>query len=213
LKADMTNATMTNQTYYIRYTIRWRDYSPATTLPLEVITFDATDNNSKWGDLPFIPGGFAESHQTFKNDPTSVARVFDGRSGDFDGKRACHIEWYVPPCKAGDDCIMSIKNSWTLPYPMHIVFLRNHFHAGGANMTTWTEKGFSCTGHGTYDDDENLIDVTTCSAKGPNDVARVEQGESIYVESFYKQDHLPHYGVMSMSFVYAHIPRDQYVQI
>merc|ERR1712232_1124777 len=103
LKPGLANATMTKQTYYIRYTIRWRPFTAGTTLPLEVITFDATDNNTKWGDLPFIPGGFKESHDTLNNDATSVARVFDGRSGDFDGKRACHIEWFVPACKAGDD--------------------------------------------------------------------------------------------------------------
>jgi len=204
-----------NQTYYIRYTIKWRDFNPATTLPLEVITFDATDNNTKWGDLPSIPGGFKESHSTLYTDPTSVSRVFDGRSGDFDGKKACHIEWYVPPCKKGDSCVVSIKNSWELPYPIHIVFLRNHFHAGGINMTTHSQgsQAFSCTGHGSYDENDNLVDISTCTVKDSDGIRRLERGEQIYVEAVYQQDELPHYGVMSMSFVYAHIPRQQNVLV
>merc|ERR1719408_121589 len=79
-----------NQTYYLRYTIKWRNWDRQT-LPLEVITFDATDNNTKWGDLPWFPGGYAEKHDSLKNDPLSVATINDGRSGDFDGKRSCHI--------------------------------------------------------------------------------------------------------------------------
>jgi hypothetical protein len=205
----------TNQTYYIRYTLKWRDFTAAT-LPLEVITFDATDNNTKWGDLPFLPGGMPQSHSALKNDAVSWSRVNDGRSGDFDGKRACHIEWYVPACKAGDTCLISVKNSWELPYPMHIVFLRNHMHAPGTHMTTYTDSGFSCMGNATYDKEHNLIDVSTCAINdGSNSpgVHQLKRGEKIFVDSVYKQDELPHYGVMSMSFVYAHIPKDQYVQV
>jgi hypothetical protein len=203
---------ITNQTYYMRYTIRWRDFNPATTLPLEVITFDATDNNTKWGDLPRLSGGFSESHTDMKNDPTTLSRVNDIRSGDFDGRRACHIEWYVPPCKKGESCIMKVQNSWEVPFPMHFVFLRNHFHAGGINMTT-SSKGFKCTGHSSYDDNDNLVEISTCSSKDTNSVHVLDRGEKLHVESVYKQDHLPHYGVMSMSFVYAHIPRQQYVHV
>lgn len=206
----------TNATYYIRYTIKWRDFNPITTLPLEVVTFDATDNNTKWGDLPFIPGGFQESHTALKNDPTSMTVVNDGRSGDFDGKRACHIEWYVPPCRLGDSCTLKIRNSWELPYPMHIAFLRNHFHAGGINMTTFVPGKFACTGRGTYDQRGNLVEISTCSASelsSAKGVLKLDRGEQLLVESFYKQDDIPHYGVMSMSFVYAHIPRNQDVHV
>jgi len=202
------DTTLGNQTYYIRYTLRWNDFSTATTLPLEVITFDATDNNTKWGDLPFIPGGMQQAHKELKNDATSLARVNDGRSGDFDGKRACHIEWYVPPCTAGDDCTIKIKNSWTMPYPAQVVFLRNHFHAGGINMSTWT-TGFNCTGHGTYDDKDNLVEISTCAANAAHNLGVVQRGDEISVEAVYQQDHLPHYGVMSMSFVYVHVPQAQ----
>merc|ERR1712072_130476 len=195
-----------NQTYYIRYTIKWRDFNAATTLPLEVITFDATDNNTKWGDFPFIPGGFPETHHAQKNDPLSLATISDGRSGDFDGMRACHIEYYVPPCKAGDSCIHRITNSWELPYPIHIVFIRNHFHAGGINMTTYDESGYKCTGVGSYDKDD-LIDVSTCTTT--SGLHRIERGQRLFVDTVYQQDQLPHYGVMAMSFVYAHVPRNQ----
>jgi len=205
--------TMTNMTYYIRYTMKWRKYDRATTLPLEVITLDATDNNTKWGDLPFLPGGYKQTHEALRKDPVSMERVFDGRAGDFDGKRSCHVEWYVPACKTGDSCTITLRNSWELAYPIHIVYLRNHFHGPGINMTTHA-KDFQCTGKATYNGPLSLIDISTCVTKdGPNrnlPVSRLERGEKIYVESMYQQDDLPHYGVMSMSFVYAYVPRDQY---
>jgi len=207
-----------NQTYYVRYTIQWRDFDPATTKPLEVITFDATDNNTKWGDLPAIPGGYHESHTAMKNDPTTMSRVNDIRSGDLDGQRACHIEWFVPPCKANNSCIMTVRNSWEVPYPIDIVFLRNHFHAGGINMTTSGPNGFKCTGNGTYDENGNLVEISTCTFNAPSTdgnavMMHLDRGEKLTVESVYGQDELPHYGVMSMSFIYAHIPRQDYVQV
>eukprot|EP00928_Gymnodinium_smaydae_P080936 TRINITY_DN64535_c0_g1_i1.p1 TRINITY_DN64535_c0_g1~~TRINITY_DN64535_c0_g1_i1.p1 ORF type:complete len:529 (+),score=47.18 TRINITY_DN64535_c0_g1_i1:155-1588(+) len=204
-------AEVTNQTYFIRYTVRWHAYDPASTLPLEVMTFDATDNNTKWGDLPFISGGFPESHSAMKQDPMSLSRVNDGRSGDFDGKRACHVEWYVPPCKSGESCVTTIRNSWQLPYPLQVVFLRNHFHAGGINMTTWS-NGWSCTGNSSYDSHGDLVEISTCAAGDhPSDFAPqiIPRGSELFVESTYQKDAHPHYGVMSMSFIYAHIPAEE----
>jgi len=213
LKTDET--VIRNQTYSIRYTIKWRDFNPLTTLPLEVLSFDVTDNNTKWGDLPRIPGGFKESHEAMKNDPTTLARVNDPRSGDFTGRRACHIEWYVPSCKTGDSCIETLRNSWEVPWPLDIVFVRNHFHAGGINMTTSTD-GFQCVGDSTYDDNDNIVDISTCTIDYHGDANQgmhLEPGQKLYVESVYRQDDLPHYGVMGMSFVYAHIPRQAYLHI
>jgi hypothetical protein len=196
----------------MRYTVKWRRFN-LETKPLEVITFDATDNNTKWGDFTHFSGGFMESHAAMKSDPTTIARIDDIRSGDFLGQHACHIEWYVPPCKDGDSCVIKIHNSWEMPWPAHVVFLRNHFHAGGVNMTTYT-KDFRCTGNGTYDKVGNLVDISTCSADGSgNGIHVVNKGQQIFVESVYKQDDLPHYGVMSMSFVYAHILNQQEIQV
>jgi len=204
--------THTNATYYIRYTLKWRPFNAATTLPLEVITFDATDNNTKWGDLPWIPGGFPEAHQAQKTDAVSMTTVNDGRSGDFDGHPSCHIEFYVPRCEKGEACIHKIVNSWRLPYPIDIVFIRNHFHAGGLNMTSFAGSTFNCTGSGTYDKTGNLVDISTC-AKGRSSwspgTSLIQRGDQFSVEVNYKQDELPHYGVMAMSFVYAHVPRVQ----
>merc|ERR1711920_30953 len=159
LKEANEERTPINQTYHMRYTIRWRDFDPKQTLPLEVISFDATDNNTKWGDLPRIPGGFPESHEVMKKDPMTLALVNDPRSGDFTNRRACHIEWYVPPCKKGSDCIVRVRNSWEVPWPMHIIFLRNHFHNGGLNMTTSTDD-YRCVGTGTYDKNGMLDDIS-----------------------------------------------------
>lgn len=84
-------------------------------------------------------------------------------------------------------------------------------------MTTYTESNnFRCDAQGTYDTENNLVDITTCSRKfndARNGVTRLAAGQKLYVESVYRQDHLPHYGVMSMSFVYAHIPRQEEVQV
>jgi len=199
----------TNQTYFLRYTLKWQDFDPAVTKPLEVISLDATDNNTKWADWPFIPGGFHQSHAALHADPVSEAIVLDNRSGDYIGESACHIEFFVPPCKVGDACIYKLQNSWEVPFPVDIVFLRNHFHNGGINMTT-SGPLYNCTGHGTYENG-TLIDVSTCTTAGDGHSRygksrRVERGERFVVEAFYKQDQLPHYGVMAMSFVYAHIP-------
>jgi len=77
-------------------------------------------------------------------------------------------------------------------------------------MTTHASSGYECTGRGTDDDKENLVDITTCTTNETSSVVhKVQRGDKIFVESYYQQDHLPHYGVMSMSFVYAHIPRNQ----
>lgn len=103
--------------------------------------------------------------------------------------------------------MISIRNSWELPWPIDIVFLRNHFHAGGINMTT-SAGDYKCTGKGIYDGNGELTDITTCSAGGAGPI-RVQAGERLYVDSLYQQDDSPHYGVMSMSFVYAHIPPPQ----
>jgi hypothetical protein len=198
-----------NQTYYIRYTLKWKDFD-ATIKPLEVITFDATDNNTKWGDLPWIPGGTAQTHDAMKSDALTMKTVNDGRSGDFDGMRSCHIEYYVPPCQKGESCIHRIVNSWVLPYPIEIAFLRNHYHAGGINMTT-TAGSYKCTGHATYSEAGDLVDVSTCE-KGYNEFSSnvMQRGDQLSVESIYKMDEdLPHYGVMAMSFVYAHVPKVQ----
>merc|ERR1719456_186822 len=102
-----------------------------------------------------------------------------------------------------------MHNSWVLPYPIEIVFIRNHFHAGGLNMTTKTDRSDICTGRGSYDKDHFLIDISTCTAGSPSLPApfRVAKGETLSVETVYSQDQLPHYGVMAMSFVYAHVPQ------
>jgi len=209
----------TTSTYYMRYTIRWRPFNIFTTKPLEVISLDATDNNSKWGDLPFVTGGFNESHKALYADPDSEAIINQMTSGDYNGMDACHIEFYVPPCPAGGKCVQTLHNSWELPWPVDIIFVRNHMHAGGINMTTYA-SGYSCTGNCTYDNTckssdpakctfgkGNLVDITTCTTEpiqqGPG---HLERGDRIFVEAHYEQDELPHYGVMGMSFVYAHIP-------
>lgn len=195
----------------MRYTIKWRDFDEATMKPLEVISFDATDNNTKWGDFALVPGGFPQKHLALKNDPNSEATVHDARSGDYTMLRACHIEYFVPPCTVGSSCIHILRNSWELPWPIEIVFLRNHFHKGGLNMTT-RGAGYSCTGNASYSKDGFLYDISTCSLgrqQLTTENFRVERGEKIIVEALYTQDQLPHYGVMAMSFVYAHIPRTQ----
>lgn len=196
-----------NQTYYIRYTIKWRDFDASSAKPLEVITFDASDNNTKWGDLAFLSGGFSQSHADAHNDPLTMTTINDPRSGDYLGYRSCHIEYYVPRCNQPEDqCIHKIHNSWEVPYPMDIVFVRSHFHAGAINMTTSTARGPVCTGHATYHDGF-IVDISTCTLGSETQAAKLDMGDKLSVEVVYGQDELPHFGVMGMSFVYAHIPR------
>jgi hypothetical protein len=198
--------TKSNQTYHIRYTITWRDFD-STVKPLEVITFDATDNNSHWSDISWLQGGYKEEHTALHQDSLSTATVNDGRSGEMPGGAACHVEYYVPSCTLGDRCIHTMRNSWKVPWPIDIVFVRSHFHAGGQNMTVRSDTSNICTGVSTYDDDNFLIDVTGCKA-GTDRLPRpvhLNRADRLYVESVYKQDQKPHYGVMAMSFVYAHI--------
>jgi len=201
------------QSHFIRYTIKWRDVEAATPfMPLEVISFDATDNNSQWSDLSFLPGGYHEEHLATKNDPTSVATINYQRSGIQMHFDACHIEYFVPPCRSGSSCKHMVKNSWEMPYPVDIVFVRNHFHAGGLDMVTRSNTSNICHGVPIYGANETagrLLNIEPCSLttqsdRSPSSPVRVEQGERIYIEALYQQDHLPHYGVMAMSFVYAH---------
>lgn len=202
-------AESSNAKYYIRYTVKWRDFDAASTKPLEVITLDSTDNNTKWGDLPFLPGGFQENHTALKADPVSMATVMDARSGDFNGHRACHVEYFVPACATPGPCIHRMHNSWELPYPVEIVFIRSHFHTGAINMTTSTSQSDICTGNGIYDDDGYLVDIPTCTFgdTAMPALVRVERGQRLFVEVAYKQDELPRYGVMAMSFIFAHVPK------
>lgn len=198
-----------NQTYYMRYTVQWRDFDPVTTLPLEVITFDATDNNTQWSDISWLPASYKEAHTSFHKDAAATATISGGKSGEFLGIAACHVEYFVPPCASGELCIHKMPNSWTLPYPIDIVFVRSHFHSGGLNMTVRSETQHICTGVSTYSDETHLLtDVSGCKAGTaalPAPV-RIERGSKIFAEALYQQDSKPHFGVMAMSFVYAHVP-------
>lgn len=197
----------TNETYFVRYTVKWHDFDVATAKPLEVITFDATDNNTKWGDFPFIPGGFKEQHVALNNDRLSVATVNDPRSGVYVGRRACHIEYFVPACtEVGNACSHTIKNSWEMPYPVEFVYARNHFHIGGVSAMLSSDKGPICSSTATYDDAGFLVDISACGAWNGT-LGTVAAGERVYSEVTYKQDELPHYGAMAMSFTYVHVPR------
>lgn len=198
-----------NQTYYMRYTVQWRDFDPETTKPLEVITFDATDNNTQWSDLSWLPWSSQQKHTSFHADAIAASTISSGKSGEFLGINACHVEYYVPPCAMSDTCIHKMPNSWTLPYPVEIVFVRSHFHSGGVNMTLRAQSQHICTSIGTYDSEHPfLIDASGCKAGTsvlPAPV-RIERGGQIFAEAVYKQDSKPHFGVMAMSFVYAHVP-------
>jgi hypothetical protein len=197
-----------NQTYHIRYTVTWRDFD-STIKPLEVITFDLTDNNTRWSDISWLPGGYSEEHAALHRDNLSMVTVNDGRSGEMPGGRACHVEYYVPACTPTSRCIHTMHNSWSVPWPMDIVFVRSHFHAGGLNLTIRSDTADICTSLSTYED-RFLIDVSGCKAGkdgqgGLPKPVHLKRDDRVYLEAVYKQDPKPHFGVMAMSFVYAHI--------
>eukprot|EP00929_Paragymnodinium_shiwhaense_P013484 TRINITY_DN121330_c0_g1_i1.p1 TRINITY_DN121330_c0_g1~~TRINITY_DN121330_c0_g1_i1.p1 ORF type:complete len:527 (-),score=102.27 TRINITY_DN121330_c0_g1_i1:195-1775(-) len=214
---ESVNRAASRQAYYIRYTMKWRDVDAAPVLPLEVIAFDVTDNNTKWADMSFIPGGYGEEHAATKADNLSMTTILDDRSGVESQWDACHIEYYIPQCPATSktNCTHRIHNSWEMPYPVDIVFVRSHFHVGGVNMKTRSESTMICDAMGDYDGHstrgfELLHGIDPCKLGGGNfsKPVRIEKGERLYMDATYLQDDSPHFGVMGMSFVYAHVPSE-----
>jgi hypothetical protein len=198
-----------SETYYMRYTVQWRDFDPVSTLPLEVITFDATDNNTQWSDLSWLPSSYKEAHTSFHSDKVAEDTISGGKSGDFLGAASCHVEYFVPPCGNGDACVHKLPNSWVLPYSVDIVFVRSHFHTGGINMTLRSETQQICAGVGSYGNDTHMLSNINACKVGTSEFpvpVRIDRGSSLFTETFYKQDSKPHFGVMAMSFVFAHIP-------
>jgi hypothetical protein len=193
-----------NETYYIRYTLKWREFDPSTVAPLEVITLEMTDNNTHWSS--FLPLGFPESHKDMKEDRYFQEILNNGQSGDFLGHHTCHVEWTVPPCPHGSSCLQKVHNSWEMPYPLDIVFVRNHLHNGAVNISTRVGDNRFCTGLPRYDPDNMLIDISTCRLGSPQfpQPVRAERGDRVSVEGIYSQDERRHHGVMGFSVLYAH---------
>lgn len=195
-----------NITYYIRYTLKFKDYDDSV-LPLNVMTLEITDNNTEWSDLRATPGAYPESHAALKNDTEFNSLIVNGKAGIFGGYSTCHVEYYVPPCDPDkESCMHKVHNSWEIPFPMNIVFVRNHLHNGGVNMSTWSKQGNLCTGLTSYDENGWLSDISTCKLGTPKLPApvHIDQGDRITISALYKQDRKPHFGVMGFSVVYAH---------
>lgn len=198
-------AQKSNVTYYIRYTIKYRDYDDSV-LPLNVMTLEITDNNTDWSDLRGTPGAYPQSHAALANDTAFNELIVNGKAGIFGGYSTCHVEYYVPPCGTRESCVHKVHNSWEIPFAMDLVFIRNHFHNGGLNMSTFHKGKTLCTGLPQYDKNGFLADISTCklgTSKLPEPV-HVEEGDRITISAVYQQDQRPHFGVMGFSVLYAH---------
>lgn len=195
---------MTEQRYYIKYTLKWREFS-SDVKPLEVMTLEMSDDNTQWSDIP--AGGFKESHEALKSDPALEKTIHDQHSGvNFMKNGSCHIEYFVPPCSKGETCVHNVHNSWEMPFPVDVVFVRHHFHVGGLNQTLSTKNTTFCESLPKYGSEGFLNDISTCAVgkKGWESPVRVEQGDRLISRAMYQQDDRPHYGVMGFSVVYAH---------
>jgi hypothetical protein len=189
-------------TYHIRYTITWRDFN-SSLKPLVAMTLDVTDNNRQWSD--FLPGGYKEGHAALHNDTAFEDLIHRGHSGMLNGHHACHVEYEVPPCKLGQPCAHRAHNSWRVPHSMDVVFIRSHLHTGAFNMTLSTEQSPICTGIPFYSNGF-LSGITTCTL-GDTRVTplHLEEGSRLLLEAVYSQDDRPHFGVMGLNIIYAHL--------
>ena len=104
------------------------------------------------------------------------------------------------------------NNSWAIPFPGVIVGSYSHFHAGAISQSTYTEDGLVCRSPPAYDDQGRMNFIprclageackeATCGLKLP---VALDRGDTIYVETKYAQDALPHYGVMGFSVLMIH---------
>lgn len=118
---------------------------------------------------------------------------------------SCHVEYWVPPCEAGEPCVHRFVNSWKIPYDMEVVAVHNHFHVAAINMTTSVENAEDiCVGLPTYAGGF-LIESSNCRAGRDSHMpAIVRKGETVRVETFYGQDQRPHFGVMGFAMLYVH---------
>lgn len=223
------------RSYFIKYTLTWRDaddgiYANEAFKPLNVMTLDQSDDGARWFDPVGFPGTSRQSHTALHKDPTSMASLEGRHSGmqgedghvhisfDVDVKHkphvtpkinqdihGCHVEYYVPECGSGEQCVHRFQNSWKMPYDLEVVAVHSHFHNAAINMTTSVQGGETiCAGLPTYDSGF-LVETSKCAiGYGLAQPVHVKRGQSIHVETFYEQDDRPHFGVMGYSMVYVH---------
>lgn len=228
-------AVVEEQSYFIQYTISWRDasdeiYRNAAFKPLNVMILDQSDDGDRWFDPVAFPGTKKQAHEAMHNDPVSMDSMNGHHSGmdRQDGHvkisidaglfpkphfkpqirgdmHGCHVEYYVPECKAGDACVHRFRNDWEIPFDMEIVAQHSHAHGAVINMTTSVVGGKDiCTGFPTYKDGF-LVETSKCAlGNGFVEPFQVKKGQHINVETFYAQDEEPHFGVMGYSMIYSH---------
>lgn len=218
---------MDKQSYFVQYTLTWREsddtlYETQPFKPLNVITFEQSDDGPTWFDPLAVPGSSLQSHDALKSDPVSMASLTGRHSGmsedghvqvKWDGLKpklednhhGCHVEYWVPPCKAGEACVHRFVNSWKIPYDMEVVAVHNHLHTAAINMTASVDNGKEiCVGLPTYSKGF-LVEVSNCRVGQDSQMpALVRKGDTLRVKTFYAQDQRPHFGVMGFETMYVH---------
>lgn len=135
-------------------------------------------------------------------------------SGILHGFMDCHVEYYVPACKAGDACKHLLQNSWEMPYDGEVIANYAHYHTGGISMASAFGEQSVCHNkptYGKYKGGEQLTDISECRLGLPDkSTGQVFQpipfkkGDRYDVGMLYQQDDKPHYGVMGFSVLFVH---------
>jgi len=164
-----------------------------------------------------VPGTISETHELLNKSFHRGDKTMTG-SGILHGFMDCHVEYYVPSCKAGDACKHLLQNSWELPYDGEVIANYAHYHTGGISMASafWQEYGqrsvcLNKPTYGKFKGGEQITDISECRVGFPDkSTGQVFQpipfkkGDRYDVGMLYQQDDKPHFGVMGFSVLFVH---------
>jgi hypothetical protein len=160
-----------------------------------------------------LPGTISETHKLLNTSFHRGDKTMTG-SGILHGFMDCHVEYYVPACKAGDACKHLLQNSWEMPYAGEVIANYAHYHTGGISMASAFGKQTVCHNkptYGKYKGGEQLTGISECRTGLPDrNTGQVFQpipfkkGDRSDVGMLYQQDDKPHYGVMGYSVLFVH---------
>lgn len=170
------------KTYYLRYTVRWRDVDECT-VPVDVMVLDVTD-----GDGAF-----------WTHKPSGMGCMIEYTLG------ACDV--LTGPLSG---CVNIMTRQWAVPYDMDLVFMYGHQHFAGLGTTLYRDGDADemiCDslplyghGHGSEVGKEAgyITGMTTCAF--PEGLS-LKAGELLGMTSTYLLDSRPHTGVMGLWYI------------
>ena len=213
-------------TYYIKYTVAWRDWSEPRDKRLETMYFDSSDTGADWNGVNggtiggivraekivpgfetlMLPGAIGEKHAAQQHDEDTMASIRGGKSGILQGFNDCHVEYYVPPCKPSESCRHSFKNSWAMPYDGEVVGAYGHYHTAALSQLTTMNNRTLCPMMPTYAKwrgGEQLVGISDCrvGVRGFQPVT-FKKGDIFEADTITQQDEHPYYGMMAFSVLF-----------